>query len=248
MFLITGCIDAIQKDSGSIKIAITKTNDYYSALVERNGDNTEWVNLYGLQIDSAIIVLQQCDGLLVTGGEDVYPGLYGKLYDTARCEGFDRYRDSLELASIAIALEKKMPVFGICRGLQILNVALDGTLIIDIPTDFDTLVKHRFNDGKKCFHVVTTVPNTLIYKLSNVFTDTVNSAHHQGIDHLGNGLKISAFAGDSLPEAIEWANRNNKGFLMATQWHPERLDPDHPLSKNLAVAFLHEAEVYHQNQ
>ncbi|RLD89043.1 MAG: hypothetical protein DRJ02_02425 [Bacteroidetes bacterium] len=243
---ITGCQTG-QKDTDPVKIAITKTNDYYSALVERNRENTVWINLYGLPVDSALLILGQCDGLLVTGGEDVYPGLYGKLSDTARCEGFDRYRDSLELASIAYALEQKMPVFGICRGLQILNVALNGTLIIDIPTDFDTVVKHRLKDWKKCFHEVTTIPNTLLNKLSNTASDTVNSAHHQGIDHLGNGLRISAYAYDSLPEAIEWAERNNNGFLMATQWHPERLDPDHPLSKNLAVAFLHEAETYHQN-
>ncbi|RLD44436.1 MAG: hypothetical protein DRI88_09660, partial [Bacteroidetes bacterium] len=86
---ITGCQTG-QKDTDPVKIAITKTNDYYSALVERNRENTVWINLYGLPVDSALLILGQCDGLLVTGGEDVYPGLYGKLSDTARCEGFDR--------------------------------------------------------------------------------------------------------------------------------------------------------------
>jgi len=235
-----------QKNTGPVKIAITKTNDYYSALVERNGKNTVWINLYGMSVDSALNVLRQCDGLLVTGGEDVFPGIYGKINDTARCGSFDRYRDTLELSSIDLALQKKMPVFGVCRGLQILNVDLGGTLIIDIPTDFDTIVKHRMKNPGKCFHEVTIVPHTLVSELSRVSSDTVNSSHHQGIEQLGEGLVIAAYAPDSLPEAIEWKDRGNKGFLMATQWHPEHLDPDHPLSKNLFQEFLKEAATYHQ--
>ncbi len=246
ILFLTSC-SGEPKQADPLKIAITKTNDYYSAWVERNGDHASWVNLYGLSIDSALSVLQQCDGLLVTGGEDVYPGLYGKLYDTVRCEGFDRYRDSLELAVIHLALAEKMPVFGVCRGLQILNVALGGTLIIDIPSDFDTIVKHR-RKNEKCYHEVTIVPNTLVFECSGVTSDTVNSAHHQGIEQPGNGLRIAAYALDSLPEAIEWADPKGKGFLMATQWHPEHLEPDHLLSKNLAVEFLHEAAVYHKHR
>jgi gamma-glutamyl-gamma-aminobutyrate hydrolase PuuD len=181
-FLFLSSCSGSPERSGPVRIAITKTNDYYSALVERNGNNTEWVNLYGMRVDSAINMLRQCDGLLVTGGEDVYPGLYGKLFDTARCEGFDRYRDSLELAVIHLALEENKPIFGVCRGLQILNVALGGTLIIDIPSDFDTIVKHR-KKNETCYHEVTIVPNTLVFKLGGVSSEMVNSAHHQGIDH-----------------------------------------------------------------
>ena len=244
--IISSCHTEQQKYTGPVKIAITKTNDYYSAMVERNRKNTTWVDLYGMPVDSALLLLGQCDGLLVTGGEDVFPGIYGKTDDTARCGSFDRYRDTLELEAIDMAIQKKMPVFGICRGLQILNVDLGGTLIIDIPTDFDTIVKHRMKDFKKCYHEVNIVPHTLVSKLSGVASDTVNSAHHQGIERLGKGLVIAAYAPDSLPEAIEWKERGAKGFLMATQWHPEHLAPDHPLSGNLIKEFLREAAVYHQ--
>jgi len=245
VIFITSCHNNGQNNSDSVKIAITKANDYYTSWIERNGNNTTWVNLYGLRYDSAMNLLRKCDGLLVTGGKDVFPGLYGKLADTARCEGFDRYRDSLELAAIQMAIIKRIPIFGICRGLQIINVDLGGTLIVDIPTDFDTIVKHRKKGGGVCYHEVTIVPDSRLSQISGVLSDTVNSAHHQGIEHLGRELAIVAYANDSLPEAIEWAHRGNKGFLMATQWHPEHMDPNHPLSKNPAVDFLNEAFDYH---
>ena len=99
--------------------------------------------MYGMTIDSALFILSTCQGLLLTGGEDVNPAFYGKLNELSKCEAIDNYRDSLELALINQALLVRMPVFGICRGEQILNVALGGTLLTDIPTDAGTKVAHR---------------------------------------------------------------------------------------------------------
>jgi putative glutamine amidotransferase len=203
-----------------------------------------WVSLYGLSIDSALKALDECDGLLVTGGEDVYPDHYGKISDTTKCGTFDRYRDSLELALIRQALKSKMPVFGVCRGLQILNIALDGTLIIDIPADYDTIVIHRQEDWENCYHQVSVDTASVLFSISRARSAIVNSNHHQGIDKLGNELLITSYAMDSLPESIEWKNNEGKGFLMAVQWHPERMDTIHPLAKNLAVEFLRAAIEY----
>jgi putative glutamine amidotransferase len=244
-FALSFCTDP-KKETATVTIGISKTNDNYSSWIERNGENTQWVNLYPLGIDSALKVLANCDGLLVTGGEDVYPGHYGKLSDTIRCGSFDHYRDSLELALIRNALGKGKPIFGVCRGLQIINVALGGTLVIDIPSDFDTIVVHRQEDWENCYHDVTLNTNSHLFEIAEINEGIVNSNHHQGIEILGNGLLISSYASDSLPESIEWSKPDDKGFLMAVQWHPERMEIDHPLAMNPAIAFIKEAIKYRE--
>ena len=233
-----------------IRIAISKEgiSKHYSGWLERYSKNIEWFNLYPLGIDSALRLLETCDGLLLTGGEDVFPGIYGKINDTLRCGSINRYRDSLEFALIARALEDKMPLIGICRGEQILNVSLDGTLHIDIPTDFDTTVIHRQKDWKNCFHPVHLQPNSQLYLLSGIQSGVVTSNHHQGIEIKGQGLRISALADDGLPEAIEWEEPDGKGFLMAVQWHPERMDTLDPLSAPFAKKFLTEAAVFQEER
>ena len=247
-FLSISVWSSAQSQTATIKIAISKTNDSYSSWIERNRENTEWINLYSLNIDSALKMINTCDGLLITGGEDVYPDYYGNISDTARCGAIDHYRDSLEFALIDFALKNKMPIFGVCRGHQILNVALGGTLIIDIPVDYDTSVIHRQNDWKNCYHEVDVVLNSNLYNVSSVTSEIVNSNHHQGIDITGQGLMISSYSKDSLPESIEWADSEDKGFLMAVQWHPERMDINHQLSRNLVIEFLTEAVKYHKNR
>jgi putative glutamine amidotransferase len=186
--------------------------------------------------------------LLITGGEDVYPGIYGKINDTARCGSFDRYRDSLELKMIATAFENGIPLFGVCRGLQIINVALKGSLIIDIPTDYNSKVKHRQDDWQNCYHTIFPVEATNFNVICEGEPGEVASNHHQGIDKLGKKLQISAYAADSLPEAIEWDVRGEKAFLMAVQWHPERMDTLHHLSASIAKAFLLEAESFRDDK
>ena len=246
-FLLGTLWSCSKNHTETIKIAISKTNTNYSSWIDRNGNDVVWINLYSLSIDSALTILKNCDGLLITGGEDVYPGYYGKLSDTSRCGKFNHYRDSLEFAIIDFALKNKMPVFGICRGHQILNVALGGTLIIDIPDDFDTTVIHRQANWENCYHELDVALNSHLYIVSSVTTDIVNSNHHQGIEKTGQGLMISSYSKDSLPESIEWANAEGKGFLLAVQWHPEQMEIDHPLSKNLAVEFLNQAAKYNKN-
>ena len=137
-----------------------------------------------------------------------------------------------------------MPIVGVCRGEQIFNVSQGGSLFIDIPTDFDTVVVHRQKDWRNCYHFVEVVEGSKLKEISKTSRDTVTSNHHQGINRLGKGLFITAYSDDSLPEAIEWKSRDDKGFFMAVQWHPERMDTLHPLSAPIAKEFLKEVKLF----
>ncbi len=241
---------SVENEKLIIAISKAKPDKYYGNYpiwVHKANSNVEIINMYELGVDSALQVLDLCDGLLVTGGADVYPGWYGKLVDTARCGSFDLYRDTLEMGLIRKAMELKMPIIGICRGEQIINVTLGGTLIIDIPTDRDTTVKHRQEDWENCFHSVVLAKSSLLHKVCNTNDYKVNSNHHQAVDKIADDLKPSAFADDGIIEAVEWKNPENKSFLLAVQWHPERLDSVNAgLSLPIAREFIFQASKYQQ--
>jgi putative glutamine amidotransferase len=195
--------------------------------------------MYGRTIDSALYHLSTCSGLLLTGGEDVNPSRYGKENELSKCEEIDDYRDSLELALIEKAVRLKMPVFGICRGEQILNVALGGTLFTDIPTDIGKSVLHRSSSSANGSpHIVNIDKKSLLYKLTGISRDTVNSYHHQAIDKIAPGFKISAVSENGVAEAMERISPQGKSFIMAVQWHPEKPTQKPELSGPLAENFL----------
>lgn len=244
VILFTTISYAQTNNQASLKIAFTKQSKSYTGWIERFDDNVEFFNLYEMNFNNAMRLLAYCDGLILTGGEDVFPGFYNQVSDTMLCGTIDRCRDSLEFAAIDMALKLKMPILGVCRGEQILNISQGGSLYVDIPSEFDTSVVHRQKDWKNCYHQVFLVDDSELAEISAVTVGDVTSNHHQGIKKLGEGLKIAAYTADSLPEAIEWAARGDKGFLMAVQWHPERMDTLHPLSAPIAKEFLKEAEFY----
>ncbi len=231
-----------------LSIAVSKLSDSYQQWLLNQDTTLEMKSFYGEPLTDLKGKLEGYDAILITGGEDVYPAYYGKTADTARCGSFDYYRDSLELAMIAYAIENKVPLFGVCRGAQITNVALGGSLIIDIPADFDTLIAHRQKDWRNCFHDVLLDTGSRLFQIAGLQKGMVNSNHHQAVDQIAPALRITARACDGLPEAIEWKDNENNHFLMGVQWHPERLKSDNPLSLNLARAFLKAASDYSQKQ
>jgi len=245
-FLFTNC----SKKDDKLIIAISKAKPIgsygkYTEWIHHADSDAEIINMYEMGLDSALQILDNCDGLLITGGEDVFPGRYGKIADTARCGGFDLYRDSLEIQLIKKAIDLKMPLFGICRGEQIINVTLGGSLIIDIPSDWDTIVKHRLPNWKVSYHNVDIIESSLIAKISASNEGIVNSSHHQAIDKLAATLKATAYADDRIIEAVEWKKAKDKGFLLAFQWHPERLDSANAeLSLPFAREFIMQARDY----
>jgi putative glutamine amidotransferase len=237
------------RQDGKTKIALSyvygeKTTNSYIKWLKNINPDAEYLVMYDLPKDSVEIVFKECSALLLTGGEDVYPERYGKEYDTVRCGKFDLYRDSLEFKLIELALKEKMPILGVCRGQQILNVALGGTLYVDIPTDINSMVRHRCKDWKNCFHQVRVLPNNLLSQMSGLKKGKVNSNHHQAIDRLARDFRVFAITNDGIIESIGWKDTIDKPFFMAVQWHPERMDTASMLSKPIARKFLDAADKF----
>ncbi len=163
--------------------------------------------------------LDSLDGLLLTGGTDVNPVHYGqgRLRDS---ESPDDLRDALELRLVRAALASDLPVFGICRGLQLLNVALDGTLIQHLETTPVHQQRPANPEAGKhpAAHRVWVAPNTRLAQIVGAGGLDVNSRHHQAIETIGQGLIVSAISEDGVIEAIE---KPGAAFVLAVQWHPE---------------------------
>lgn len=234
--------------ASTVKIGISKMANNYVAWLQRSDSNIILVNLFTLPIDAAVSALKECDALLLTGGEDVYPGWYGRSADTIRCTEMNRHRDSLDIALIKKALELQMPIFAICRGHQILNVALGGDLIIDIPSDFKTNIVHQCEDYLHCFHAVSVKTGTRLSAISATTTDTVTTNHHQAIGRISPRLQANAISSDGLIEGVEWASPNEPFFLLGVQWHPERMKKENGLSGKLADEFLKQARIFHRKK
>jgi len=241
---LTSC-DIFGKD---VKIALSKGGEHkgyekYEEWLNKIDDDVDCIDLYDLSLKDALEELEDCDGLLLTGGPDVHPERYGKGWDTLRCE-IDKRRDTLEFMLIKKAMEKKIPILGICRGEQILNVALGGTLIVDIPQDYDTMVVHRCDNPDTCFHEVKVLDGSLLQKLTGTSIAKVNSNHHQAVAQIAKGLLVTARTKDGLIEAYEWEKPEANPFLMAVQWHPEKLELTNPMSKPIGKYFIEQAKQY----
>jgi putative glutamine amidotransferase len=160
------------------------------------------------------------DGLLLCGGEDVDPELYGASRKD-RLGPVNRRRDEQELSLIARARRNRVPIFGICRGLQVLNVAFGGTLVQDISSERPSSVEHSVKSPRDArAHAVRAEPGTFLARLGKF---RVNSRHHQGIDRLGSGLRPAAHSPDGLIEAVE---ARGSAPVFAVQWHPENFAED----------------------
>lgn len=233
-------ISCSTKKHEPLRIALSSATTNYEKWIHRTDSTVVTIDFNKMPIDSAIKLLASCDGILLTGGEDVVPSYYGKIADSARCET-NPARDSLEFALIRRAIELKIPILGICRGQQILNVAMGGTLVVDIPSDHPSTIIHRCKDYTKCFHHVTLEKSSNLYAICRADTGWVTSNHHQAVEKIAPGFRAVAWSPDSIIEAIEYANPSKKPFLQAVQWHPERMAANNALSDPLMKAFLKSA-------
>jgi putative glutamine amidotransferase len=180
---------------------------------------------------AADAALDGLDGLILTGGLDVQPELYGAerhpLTDPARPD-----RDAWELALLAGARERGIPVFGICRGLQLINVACGGTLHQHLPDAIGT-ERHRIGGGVFAENVVEVDGDTRLAGILGEGPVTVHSYHHQGVDRVGDGLRVSARDDSGLVQAFEAPGDD---YLVAVQWHPEENAEDRRLFLGLVAA------------
>jgi putative glutamine amidotransferase len=185
-------------------------------------------------------VLDGLEGLVLSGGEDVHPSLYGADPHPS-LELVDPRRDAFELALVKVALERNMPVLAICRGLQVVNVALGGTLWQHLPGDLPETLGHRQDAARAArTHPVTVAPGTRLQQALGKTELEVNSFHHQAIRTLAPGLRTVALAPDGVIEAVEL--ELDQTWMLAVQWHPEEFyaDPKAP-DMNLFRALAKEA-------
>lgn len=164
----------------------------------------------------------ELDGLVLSGGVDIAPEFYSGGNDYAHApNGWERARDIFEMEALERALEKKIPVFGVCRGLQLINVVLGGSLVQDLGVDGDAA--HEGVGGIDKEHGVKVEDGSLLAEIVGEWDGLVNSAHHQSIARLADGLRVNCFADDGTIEGVEWAEPEGRSFLLAVQWHPERM-------------------------
>ena len=196
----------------------SKLPDYLTSVEQAGGEPRV------LEFDeSASEVLGQVDGVLLTGGGDVDPQLYGEARH-ASVKDAEAGRDAFEIELARQALERDMPVLAICRGAQVLNVAAGGSLVQDIPSAVDTTLRHSVEQPPDVVaHHITVDPASRLARALGGAVDAsglcrVNSRHHQSVGRLGATLVASARAEDGVVEAIE---RPDATFCVGVQWHPE---------------------------
>jgi putative glutamine amidotransferase len=169
--------------------------------------------------------LETIDALILTGGADIHPSFYGQIV-LERCGEIDEERDRFEVRLIHATRGRDLPFLGICRGLQVLNVALGGTLYQDLSYRAGTDPTHMNSRERRgeLAHPVAAAPGSRLAAIIGARELPVTSTHHQVIRDLAPGLAVSAVAPDGVIEAIEGQGR----FLLAVQWHPERMADRHP--------------------
>jgi putative glutamine amidotransferase len=181
-------------------------------------------------------ILARCDGYLLTGGGDLDPGTFNEpphatLYEVAPA------RDHLEIALVGFALKAHKPLLAVCRGIQVLNVALGGSLFQDVASDPGTDIQHQQGKPRdEPTHPVKVVAGSRLAQILGTTDLLVNSMHHQAVKTVGRGLVPVAFAPDTIIEGVEQEEPDR--FVLGVQWHPEELTERDPSARRLFGALV----------
>jgi len=210
---------------------------YFQALLAAGAQAAE-LNLVSAS-NAPRVRVEDYDGLLFAGGEDVDPSFYGEAKEHENVHE-NRRRDEFEFALLDRALACRLPILGICRGVQMINVRFGGALYQDMKADSEPQFEHRQTDAGKsrqeATHSVTVTDAES--NLGSIVHGScrVNSLHHQAIKRVGRGLKVTARSEDGFVEAVESAEEYP--FLMAVQWHPEEMVDGSPEQRGIFTSFL----------
>jgi len=204
------------------------------------------IPLYDDDVDTLREIYERLDGVLIPGGVDMNPSCYGEA-TSPLCGALDPARDRVELQLVRWAVDDRKPVLGLCRGIQVINVALGGTLYQDIAAEFAGAIKHDYFptmgfDRDHLSHTVEIAGGSRMHALLEGPSVKVNSMHHQGIKLLAPALVATAIAPDGLIEGVESADDH---FLVGVQWHPEILEMEDPHERHLFGEFVRASREYH---
>ena len=241
LILVSPCIEKKGEEFGDLSISLSET--YQSALMGAGA-----IPL-AMPLTGSRAVIRECvrraDGILLTGGDDVDPALYAKrvptkLRRTVHVTPDGGARDFRELRLIDEVFRQRKPLLAICRGHQVLNVALGGTLVVDIPSQVAGALKHRRHDKKsEVVHDVHLTEHSLLAKITGRRTLGVNSTHHQAVERPAEPLVVTGRSDDGIvetmqlkPDAARWLP-----FLLSVQFHPERLADRHAEHRAIFSAF-----------
>jgi putative glutamine amidotransferase len=194
---------------------------------------------HGVDRGTLRTIFDRVDGVLLSGGGDVDPAFYDEVASD-QSDGIDRQRDEVEMALVCWALDEGKPLFAICRGIQVMNVALGGSLYQDVLAEMPGAIQHAYFqtlgfDREHLAHDVQLVSGSGLASLLGNESLRVNSLHHQGIKALAPELNPTGYAPDGLVEAVEVGGHV---FAVGVQWHPEALAPHDPIMRRLFEALV----------
>ncbi len=228
LILVTPC----QQKAGAefADASISLSNRYTQAISDAGGlPLVVPVNVTGEQLAELV---RRADGVLMTGGEDIEPEHYAPNLApelAATVKETEPQRDVLEIALVKEIFRQRKPLLCICRGHQMLNVALGGTLIVDIPSQLPGALRHKQMERKmEPVHEANIVSDSQLTTLLNASQIGVNSTHHQAVDRLAAPLRVTGKAADGVVEAMELKDPSQLPFLQSVQFHPERLYDRYP--------------------
>ncbi len=180
-------------------------------------------------------IMERCDGFLFTGGIDIDPSFYNAERQP-ECGESSLKRDKFELFAFSQTIKTQKPILGICRGCQLINVALGGTLCQDIKKAYPNALRHTSDSVENpTVHEIDIPENSPIFKLSEAPRVKINSFHHQCVDKLGKGLKTLATSTDGIPEGVYF---DGERYIVGVQWHPERNYKTGSLDRNIFTSFV----------
>jgi len=211
----------LKESDGSIRFGM---NDTYTRAVERTGGAPVLIPL-NIGDDTLRAIFARLDGLLLAGGVDIHPNEYGEPVETF-CGEIDPHRDAIELNIARWALAEQKPILGICRGIQLLNIAAGGSLYQDIAAQLPNALTHPHQKGNPynfIAHPVEIEKDSTLGRALGATQVSVNSLHHQALKQVAPGFRVTARAPDGIVEGIE---TDKDHFAVAVQFHPEWLQDD----------------------